>query len=101
MEVLRISYTICVPWCRRVQGLDATAARTFFSLRSGLERLGVELVLTHMPSTRYTPPQHKQAHPALPTANPAEHAVHSLLFTHCWLEGFVHLHGWDCQRLQA
>ena len=45
-------------WCawdsRRVQGLDATAARTFFSLRSGLERLGVELVLTHMPSTRYT-----------------------------------------------
>ncbi|KAL3133431.1 hypothetical protein ABBQ38_007297 [Trebouxia sp. C0009 RCD-2024] len=37
---------------RRVQGLDATAARTFFSLRSGLERLGVELVLTHMPSTR-------------------------------------------------
>ena len=36
-----------------MQGLDATAARTFFSLRSGLERLGVELVLTHMPSTRY------------------------------------------------
>lgn len=43
----------CAWGSRRVQGLDATAARTFFSLRSGLERLGVELVLTHMPSTRY------------------------------------------------
>jgi len=37
---------------RRVQGLDATAARTFYSLRSALERLGVELVLTHLPTTR-------------------------------------------------
>lgn len=48
----------CAWGCRRVQGLDATAARTFFSLRSGLERLGVELVLTHMPSTRYAQCMH-------------------------------------------
>lgn len=55
-------YTFClhthglVSWLvygnRRVQGLDATAARTFYSLRSALERLGVELILTHMPTTR-------------------------------------------------
>ena len=45
-----------VTWHRRVQGLDATAARTFYSLRSALERLGVELVLTHMPTTRCPAP---------------------------------------------
>lgn len=38
--------------CRRVQGLDATAARTFATLHNALKRTGVELILTHMPAAR-------------------------------------------------
>ena len=38
--------------CRRVQGLDATAARTFATLHNALKRTGVELILTHMPPAR-------------------------------------------------
>lgn len=34
---------------KRVQGMDATAARTFVGLRMRLERMGVELVITHLP----------------------------------------------------
>ena len=45
----------CGVYGRRVQGLDATAARTFYSLRSGLDRLGVELVLTHLALSRSPP----------------------------------------------
>ncbi|KAL6776708.1 hypothetical protein ACKKBF_B30640 [Auxenochlorella protothecoides x Auxenochlorella symbiontica] len=34
---------------KRVQGMDATAARTFVSLHVRLQRLGVQLVITHLP----------------------------------------------------
>ncbi|KAA6425635.1 MAG: Sulfate Permease Family [Trebouxia sp. A1-2] len=66
---------------RRVQGLDATAARTFHSLRSALERLGVELVLTHLPTTRPHIRQLLMAHgviveSAVSDAHQDAHAVH-------------------------
>ena len=34
--------------CRQVHGLDATSAQTFGTLWTMLERLGVELVITHL-----------------------------------------------------
>ncbi|KAK9824383.1 hypothetical protein WJX72_009880 [[Myrmecia] bisecta] len=37
---------------RRVNGLDATAARTFSTLHSSLQQLGVELILTSLPPSR-------------------------------------------------
>ncbi|DBA74396.1 hypothetical protein WJX77_006646 [Trebouxia sp. C0004] len=66
---------------RRVQGLDATAARTFYSLRSALERLEVELVLTHLPTTRPHIRQLLMAHgvmveSAVSDAHEDAHAVH-------------------------
>ena len=38
-----------LPLRRRVQGLDATAARTFVSLNSRLGRMGVQLIIAHTP----------------------------------------------------
>ncbi|GAB4822722.1 hypothetical protein N2152v2_009768 [Parachlorella kessleri] len=37
---------------RRVQGLDATAARTFVTLHSKLHRKGIQLIITHLPTSR-------------------------------------------------
>lgn len=34
---------------RRVQGMDATTARTFTGLHTRLQRLGVQLIITHLP----------------------------------------------------
>ncbi|KAL4452289.1 hypothetical protein ABPG75_007951 [Micractinium tetrahymenae] len=37
---------------RRVQGLDATAARSFVTLHSRLHRMGIQLLITHLPGGR-------------------------------------------------
>lgn len=37
---------------RRVQGLDATAARTFVTLHTKLHRMGIQLIITHLPTSR-------------------------------------------------
>ena len=42
----------CLAGCRRVQGLDATAARTFVTLHSKLHRKGIQLIITHLPTSR-------------------------------------------------
>ncbi|PRW58410.1 sulfate transporter [Chlorella sorokiniana] len=37
---------------RRVQGLDATAARSFVTLHNKLHRMGIQLIITHIPARR-------------------------------------------------
>lgn len=37
---------------RRVQGLDATAARSFVTLHNKLQRMGIQLIITHIPARR-------------------------------------------------
>lgn len=37
-------------WCRRVLGLDATAARSFVTLHNKLQRMDIQLIITHIPA---------------------------------------------------
>ncbi len=48
-RLLMALYRLLDAACRRVNGLDATAARTFGTLCASLGAVGIEMIITHVP----------------------------------------------------